>query len=107
MDNIHNSIKITEITPIEEKISEFNIQNNSNLIVSIINAPIGKVAIKSSFSIIKEDGTNGSSIPLGHALFTGTPEQIIKNLALASFKVLIKGLEKNPELEEKRIITPN
>lgn len=114
MDIIHNTTPVTKETPVEEKISEFDIKDTNNLIVSIINAPIGKMAIKSSFWTLNDKNEKSSSIPLGHALFTGTPEQIITVLLKASANVLINGQIKNkkPENkiivpEEKKIILPN
>jgi hypothetical protein len=106
MDQIHNTTPVTPTIPPEEKISTFDIKDTNNLIISIINAPVGKVAVKSSFYTINAENAPGTSIPLGHSLFTGSIEEIIKNLATASLQVLLKGAEKNPE-QKKQIITRN
>jgi hypothetical protein len=106
MDNIYNAKEITNENPIEEKISTFTINDTNNIIVSIINAPIGKVELKSSFRIIKDDNSKGKSIPLGHALFTGTHEEILIMLMKACVSILLKGKKKNSKQESKLII-PN
>jgi hypothetical protein len=104
MENIHNTTPVTKQNPVEITISQFDIKDNNNLIVSIVNAPIGKMAIQSSFWTINQNGEKGSSIPLGHAVFTGTPEQIITNLLKASATVLSKGQSQNPDQGKKLII---
>lgn len=106
MDTTHNTSKIEDNKKVQEKISEFEIKDTSNLIVSIINAPVGKIAIKSSVIVLDKDNKEVSSFGLGHASFTGTPEEILTMLLKACATVLLKGKDKNPQ-PEKNIIIPS
>ena len=111
MENIFNTTSLENDKKPEFKISEFDIQDTNNLIICVINAPKGKVKISSSMTLTSEDGKKTTSVPLGHALLTGHPKEILEQLLMGAGSILASGIKKNqkdaPKIivpEEKKII---
>ena len=109
MQQTFNTTSVAQNQQPEFKISEFDIQDTNNLIICVINAPKGKVKISSSMTLTSEDGKKVTSVPLGHALLTGHPKEILEQLLLGAGSILASGIKKNaPKIivpEEKKIIT--
>jgi hypothetical protein len=62
-------------------------------------------------TLTSEDGQKVTSVPLGHALLTGHPKEILEQLLIGAGSILASGIKKNASKiivpEEKKVITRN
>lgn len=110
METTYNAQPIDKDSKPEFKTSEFDVQDSSNLILCIINAPKGKVKIDAAMTLTLDD--KSVNIPLAFLKLDGEPKRILEDLLHGAGQILSSGLKKNPQTknkiivpEEKKIIT--
>lgn len=103
MEQIHNSTPIEKDSQPKLNTSKFDVKNNVNLILCVINSPIGEVKIDAGMTLTSADKT--TTIPLNFIMLDGDPKKMLEDLLMGAGSILASGMKKN-EKDAKKIIVP-